>query len=159
MEDVKDIKVTIGETEKPSKDWRVISGPVDSPLNGFLEFSFFNKTPGDHTFKIETKGFETVTLSYTILQEKTNNPCRPYSYSMLRSVKYEILGVNRTCQPTLSCTTYIWLNLKYINLSNFTLPGAADEKGIEAKYVDGVLCVDIAKREEAKMQSRQIEIK
>jgi HSP20 family protein len=42
---------------------------------------------------------------------------------------------------------------------SFTLPDAADENGIEAKYVDGVLCVDIAKREEAKMQSRQIEIK
>ncbi|ETZ22402.1 Hsp20/alpha crystallin family protein [Pedobacter sp. V48] len=42
---------------------------------------------------------------------------------------------------------------------SFTLPDAADENGIEAKYADGVLCVDIAKREEAKMQSRQIEIK
>ena len=42
---------------------------------------------------------------------------------------------------------------------SFTLPGAADENGIEAKYVDGVLCIDIAKKEEAKRQSRQIEIK
>lgn len=30
--------------------------------------------------------------------------------------------------------------------------------GISAKYEDGVLCIDIAKREEAKMVSRQIEI-
>ena len=37
---------------------------------------------------------------------------------------------------------------------SFTLPDAADENGIEAKYVDGVLCIDIAKREEAKVQSR-----
>lgn len=42
---------------------------------------------------------------------------------------------------------------------SFTLPDAADKNGIEAKYTDGVLCVDIAKREEAKTQSRQIEIK
>lgn len=42
---------------------------------------------------------------------------------------------------------------------SFTLPDAADENGIEAKYVDGVLRVDIAKREEAKIQSRLIEIK
>ncbi|MBB5624132.1 HSP20 family protein [Pedobacter cryoconitis] len=42
---------------------------------------------------------------------------------------------------------------------SFTLPDAADENGIEAKYMDGVLCIDIAKREEAKIQSRQIEIK
>ncbi|MES2456335.1 MAG: Hsp20/alpha crystallin family protein [Bacteroidota bacterium] len=42
---------------------------------------------------------------------------------------------------------------------SFTLPDAADANGIEAKYVDGVLCINIAKREEAKVQSRQIEIK
>lgn len=42
---------------------------------------------------------------------------------------------------------------------SFTMPDAADENGIEAKYTDGVLCIDIPKREEAKIQSRQIEIK
>lgn len=42
---------------------------------------------------------------------------------------------------------------------SFTLPEVADQNGIEARYIDGVLCIDIPKREEAKMQSRQIEIK
>ncbi|RZM27505.1 MAG: Hsp20 family protein, partial [Pedobacter sp.] len=42
---------------------------------------------------------------------------------------------------------------------SFTLPESADENGIEAKYENGVLCINIPKREEAKMQSRQIEIK
>lgn len=42
---------------------------------------------------------------------------------------------------------------------SFTLPESADESGIEAKYENGVLCINIPKREEAKMQSRQIEIK
>lgn len=42
---------------------------------------------------------------------------------------------------------------------SFTLPETADQNGIEAKYTDGVLCIDIPKREEAKVQSRQIEIK
>lgn len=42
---------------------------------------------------------------------------------------------------------------------SFTLPESADQNGIEAKYTDGVLCIDIPKREEAKVQSRQIEIK
>lgn len=42
---------------------------------------------------------------------------------------------------------------------SFTLPDSAEENGIEAKYQDGVLCIDIPKKEEAKMQSRQIEIK
>jgi len=41
----------------------------------------------------------------------------------------------------------------------FTLPESANAEGIEAKYNDGVLCIDIPKREEAKMITRQIEIK
>jgi HSP20 family protein len=42
---------------------------------------------------------------------------------------------------------------------SFTLPDSADADRIEASYTDGVLKVDIAKKEEAKMASRQIEIK
>ncbi|WP_276089905.1 Hsp20/alpha crystallin family protein [Pedobacter sp. JY14-1] len=41
----------------------------------------------------------------------------------------------------------------------FTLPESANTEGIEAKYLDGILCIDIPKREEAKMVTRQIEIK
>ncbi|WP_442591353.1 Hsp20/alpha crystallin family protein [Pedobacter sp. AW31-3R] len=41
----------------------------------------------------------------------------------------------------------------------FTLPESANAEGIEAKYNDGVLCINIPKREEAKMVTRQIEIK
>ena len=42
---------------------------------------------------------------------------------------------------------------------SFMLPDAADESGIEARYECGVLSVHIPKREEARVQSRQIEIK
>ena len=42
---------------------------------------------------------------------------------------------------------------------SFTLPELADQGRIEAAYEDGVLKVDIAKKEEAKMASRQIELK
>jgi HSP20 family protein len=42
---------------------------------------------------------------------------------------------------------------------SFTIPEAADVNNIEATYLDGVLCIAIAKQEEAKVQSRQIEIK
>ena len=40
----------------------------------------------------------------------------------------------------------------------FTLPDSANIEGIQAKYTDGVLMIDIPKREEAKLISRQIEI-
>lgn len=42
---------------------------------------------------------------------------------------------------------------------SFTLPESADANSIEAKYENGVLCINILKHEEAKQQSRQIEIK
>ena len=41
----------------------------------------------------------------------------------------------------------------------FTLPELADQDRIEAAYEDGVLKIDIAKKEEAKTFSRQIELK
>ncbi len=42
---------------------------------------------------------------------------------------------------------------------SFTLPESADESQINAAYTDGVLRIDIAKREEAKAVRRHIEIK
>jgi HSP20 family protein len=40
----------------------------------------------------------------------------------------------------------------------FTLPDTADYANISAEYVDGILKVAVAKKEEAKMQSREISI-
>jgi len=42
---------------------------------------------------------------------------------------------------------------------NFTLPQAADQANISAAYVDGILTVSVAKKEEAKVQTREIEVK
>jgi HSP20 family protein len=42
---------------------------------------------------------------------------------------------------------------------SFTLPESADDSNINATYTDGILKIDIAKREEAKTVRRQIEIK
>ncbi|MEO3402873.1 Hsp20/alpha crystallin family protein [Mucilaginibacter sp. CAU 1740] len=42
---------------------------------------------------------------------------------------------------------------------SFTLPESADDSKIDATYTDGILRIDIAKREEAKTLRRQIEIK
>jgi len=42
---------------------------------------------------------------------------------------------------------------------SFTLPESADQNSIDATYKDGVLQIDIAKKEEAKFVGRQIEIK
>jgi HSP20 family protein len=43
-------------------------------------------------------------------------------------------------------------------MRSFTLPDSADEHHIQAKYNDGILLIQIPKKEEAKMTSRQISI-
>jgi len=42
---------------------------------------------------------------------------------------------------------------------SFTLPETADYAKIEAEYTDGVLKLNVAKKEEAKIQSREIAVK
>ncbi|MDB5024457.1 MAG: 18 kDa heat shock protein [Mucilaginibacter sp.] len=42
---------------------------------------------------------------------------------------------------------------------SFTLPEVADQGRIDAAYQDGILKIDVAKKEEAKTVSRQIELK
>jgi len=42
---------------------------------------------------------------------------------------------------------------------SFTLPETADHAKIEAEYNDGILKLNVAKKEEAKIQSREISVK
>ena len=42
---------------------------------------------------------------------------------------------------------------------SFALPDSADDAQIEAQYTNGMLCIHVAKKDEAKQISRQIEIK
>jgi HSP20 family protein len=42
---------------------------------------------------------------------------------------------------------------------SFTLPDSADQSNINAEYVDGILKLSVAKKEEAKFQSREIAVK
>lgn len=70
------------------------------------------------------------------------------------------ISVEQTGQERQSERNYNKREFSYSSfVRSFTLPESADENGIEAKYIDGVLRIDIPKCEEAKIQSRQIEIK
>ena len=42
---------------------------------------------------------------------------------------------------------------------SFTLPDTADQSNISAEYADGILKLNVAKKEEAKFQTREIAIK
>ncbi|HEY0897944.1 MAG TPA: Hsp20/alpha crystallin family protein [Sphingobacteriaceae bacterium] len=41
----------------------------------------------------------------------------------------------------------------------FSLPDTIDYSGIDARYTDGILTIELAKKEEAKIQTREIEVK
>lgn len=42
---------------------------------------------------------------------------------------------------------------------SFTLPDTADQTKIDAQYVDGILKIDVIKKEEAKLLTREISVK
>ncbi len=42
---------------------------------------------------------------------------------------------------------------------SFTLPEVADQTKIEAEYIDGILKLNVGKKEEAKIQTREIAVK
>ena len=70
------------------------------------------------------------------------------------------ISVELRNESTDSNKTYNKREFSYTSfVRSFTLPESADENQIEAAYNDGVLQIDITKKEEAKTVSRQIEIK
>lgn len=85
-----DIKVTELQTGKSIHNWRLIKA-ANSPLNGMLEIAAFHEKAGQYLYKVEIKEIGTVTIGYTISQEKTDNPCRTYSYPMsaLKSIDHD----------------------------------------------------------------------
>ena len=42
---------------------------------------------------------------------------------------------------------------------SFTLPDSADQTSIDAEYIDGILKINVAKKEEAKLVTREIAVK
>jgi HSP20 family protein len=71
------------------------------------------------------------------------------------SVSVETSMENEDTQKNYSKREYSYCSF----VRSFTLPDSADDNKIEAAYQDGILRIDIAKREEAKMVGRQIDIK
>jgi HSP20 family protein len=70
------------------------------------------------------------------------------------------ISVEQRSENTCEQKNYSKREFSYTSwVRSFTLPESANAESIEAAYTDGVLKIDIAKREEAKMVRRQIEIK
>jgi len=70
------------------------------------------------------------------------------------------ISVEQTAENTDEQKNYSKREYSYSSfVRSFTLPESADHGQIEATYTDGILRIDIAKREEAKAVRRQIEIK
>jgi HSP20 family protein len=71
-----------------------------------------------------------------------------------------IISVEQSAEQEDDRKTYARREFGYSSfVRSFTMPDSADHSQIEASCTDGILRVDIAKREEAKPVRRQIEIK
>ncbi|RNL55786.1 Hsp20/alpha crystallin family protein [Pedobacter jejuensis] len=69
------------------------------------------------------------------------------------------ISVDKSYQDDYQDRNYAKREFSYTSFTrSFTLPETANAEQIDAKYNDGILTINIAKREEAKMVSRQIEI-
>ena len=76
-----DIKVIELKTGNRFNNWRLVKA-ANSPLNGMLGIAVFHEKAGQYFYKVEIKDMGTVAIDYMISQEKTDNPCRVYSYPM-----------------------------------------------------------------------------
>ena len=76
-----DIKVTAQPSGNTIDNWRLVKSQ-GSPMDGMLELSVFHETAGQRYYKVEVKGLGNVSIGYTITQQKSDNPCRTFSYPM-----------------------------------------------------------------------------
>ncbi|MDF3079355.1 MAG: Hsp20/alpha crystallin family protein [Sphingobacteriaceae bacterium] len=70
------------------------------------------------------------------------------------------ISVERSSENTEDAKKYNRREYSYTSfVRSFTLPEAADQNNISAEYTDGVLKINVGKREEAKNVTREISIK
>lgn len=76
-----DIKVVALPSGNTINNWRLLKS-ANSPFNGMLEMAVFHEKAEQHSYKIEIKGMGTFAIAYSISQEKTDDPCKTYTYPM-----------------------------------------------------------------------------
>ena len=76
------IKITEKKSGNPYTNWNVLNRSGLPQLNGAIVLPIFNETPGEYQYNIQVADAGTLTLSYQISREQTDNVCRPYSYPM-----------------------------------------------------------------------------
>ena len=70
------------------------------------------------------------------------------------------VSVEKKAEETTETKKYSKREYSYQSfVRSFTLPESADHGKIEAAYTDGILTLNVAKKEEAKIQSREIAVK
>lgn len=70
------------------------------------------------------------------------------------------ISVEKTNENTEEAKKYNRREFSYSSfVRTFSLPESADQSNIQAEYIDGVLKINVAKREEARQVTREITIK
>jgi HSP20 family protein len=123
----------------------------DSILNDtFLSDKLINKTPAVNVAESDN-GYD-IELAAPGLKKE----------DFKISVEKNVLSVSadKKVESTDETKKYSKREYKYTAFARtFTLPQAADQTKITAEYADGILNITVGKKEEAKIQTREIEVK
>ncbi len=69
------------------------------------------------------------------------------------------ISVEKNAENTSEDRKYNRREFSYFSfVRSFTLPDTVDYAGIEARYNDGILTIELAKKEEARIQTREIQV-
>jgi HSP20 family protein len=123
----------------------------DSILNDtFLSDKLINKTPAVNVAESDN-GYD-IELAAPGLKKE----------DFKISVEKNVLSVSADKKVESTDETKKYSKREYNNTAfarTFTLPQAADQTKITAEYADGILNITVGKKEEAKIQTREIEVK
>lgn len=151
---MEDIKMTLVKFNNGQR--RNVTGPrfidvFDSLLNDqFVNRAPVNKIPAVNISETET-GFDIELAAPGLKKEDFKINLDKNLLTVAAEVKKE---------ETAETKNYSKKEFGYQSFSrSFTLPDSVDQTKIEAAYTDGVLTLTVAKKEEAKLQAREIEVK
>lgn len=83
------ITITYASSGENFSNWRVVTQP-GSPLYGMIELLVFEEAVGDYAYSIAINDAEPITISYSMLKQTSDNPCKPFNYPVynLRSLTH-----------------------------------------------------------------------
>lgn len=75
-----DIKIIDSKTGNEFKNWRLVNRTGIASLDGSLSMAVFPGPEGEYRYDIQLLNKGTVTFSYQVTKQQTNDICKPHVY-------------------------------------------------------------------------------